>query len=77
MFFQLLSTITVKIVDKMMQSGYLCVILYVKQKKKIISWGFNLIFNTWLACEQAFGRAICYFFPPNREPVHRLILGKI
>ena len=33
MFFQLLSTITVKVVDKMMQSGYLCVILYVKHKK--------------------------------------------
>ena len=32
MFFQLLSTITVKIVDKMMQSGYLCVILHVKHK---------------------------------------------
>ena len=32
MFFQLPSTITVKIVDKMMQSGYLCVILYVKHK---------------------------------------------
>ena len=33
MFFQLLSTITVKIVDEMMQSGYLRVILYVKTKK--------------------------------------------
>ena len=32
MFFQLLSTITVKIVDKMVQSGYLCIILYVKHK---------------------------------------------
>ena len=31
----------------MMQSGYLGVILYVKHKKNTISWGFNLIFNTW------------------------------
>ena len=33
MFFQLLSTIKEKTVDKMMQSAYLCVILYVKHKK--------------------------------------------
>ena len=45
MFFQLLSTIKEKSVDKMMQSAYLCVILYVEHKKNI-SWGFNLIFNT-------------------------------
>ena len=34
MFFQLLSTIKVKIVDKMMQNANLCVILHVKEKKK-------------------------------------------
>ena len=28
-----------------------------------------------LACEQAFGRA--GFFSPNREPVHRLVIGKM
>ena len=33
MFFQILSTIKVKIVDKMMQNAYLCVILHVKHKK--------------------------------------------
>ena len=33
MFFQILSTITVNIVDKMMESDYLCVILYFKHKK--------------------------------------------
>ena len=32
-FFQLLSTIKVKLVDEMMQSAYLSVILHVKQKK--------------------------------------------
>ena len=46
MFFQFLSAITVKIVDKMMKSGYLCVILFQAQKNTI-SWGFKLIFNTW------------------------------
>ena len=49
MCFQLLSTIKEKAVDKMMQSAYLCVILYVEQKikrKNTISWCFNLIFNT-------------------------------
>ena len=30
----------------MMQSAYVCVILYVEHKKNTISWGFNLIFNT-------------------------------
>ena len=33
MFFQLRSTIKVKLVDKMKQSTYLCVILHVKHKK--------------------------------------------
>ena len=33
MFSQLFSTITVKIVDKMMQNANLCVILHVKPKK--------------------------------------------
>ena len=33
MFSQILSTIEVKIVDKMIQNAYLCVILYVKHKK--------------------------------------------
>ena len=33
MFFQLFSTITVKIVDKMMQNVNLSVILHVKRKK--------------------------------------------
>ena len=33
MFFQLFSTIKVKIVNEMMQRAYLCVILHVKHKK--------------------------------------------
>ena len=33
MFFQLFSTIYVELVADMIQSAYLCVILYVKQKK--------------------------------------------
>ena len=33
MFFQLFSTITVKIVDKMMQNANLCVILHFEHKK--------------------------------------------
>ena len=36
MFFQLLSGIKVKLVDKMMQSNYLRVILHVKRKKLLI-----------------------------------------
>ena len=36
MFFQHLSPIKVKLVDKMMQSTYLCVILHVKLKKLLI-----------------------------------------
>ena len=46
-FFQLVSTMKVKIVDKMMPSTYLCVILYVKRQKMTISCGFNLISNSW------------------------------
>ena len=48
MFSQLLSTIKVKIVDKMMQNSYLCVILYVRHKKNTISRGYNLIFNSFV-----------------------------
>ena len=48
MFSQLLSTIKVKIVDKMMQNSYLCVILYVRHKKNAISRGYNLIFNSFV-----------------------------
>ena len=33
MFFQLFSTIKVKLVNEMMQRAYLCVILHVKHKK--------------------------------------------
>ena len=33
MFSQLVSIVKVKIVDRMMQNDYLCVILYVKHKK--------------------------------------------
>ena len=33
MFLQPLSTIKVQLVDEMMQSAYLCVILYVKHQK--------------------------------------------
>ena len=33
MFFQLLPGVKVKLMDKMMQSNYLCVILHVKRKK--------------------------------------------
>ena len=37
MFFQLFSTINVKLVDEMMQINYLCVILHVKRKKILSS----------------------------------------
>ena len=47
-FSQLLSTIKVKIVDKMMQNSYLCVILYVRHKKIQISCGYNSIFNSFV-----------------------------
>ena len=47
MFFQLLSTIKVKLVDKMMQSTYLYVILHVKHKKLPIPAVFYLISNSW------------------------------
>ena len=46
MFFKLLSTIKVKVVDEMMLSAYLCVILHNKHKKIIISSDFNLISNS-------------------------------
>ena len=41
MFFQLFSTINVKLVDEMMQVNYLCVILHVKRKKNIILTAFT------------------------------------
>ena len=44
MFFQLLSTIKVNLVAKLLQSAYLCVIFHVKHKKNTISRGFNLTF---------------------------------
>ena len=37
MFLQLLSGIKVKLVDKVMQSHYLCVTLHVKRKKLILT----------------------------------------
>ena len=37
MFFQVLSGIKVKLVDKVMQSNYLCVTLHVKRKNLILS----------------------------------------
>ena len=36
MFFQLFSTIKIKLVDEMMQSNYLCVIFHVKREKLLI-----------------------------------------
>ena len=45
-FFQLLSTIKVNLVGKIMQSVYLCY-FHVKQKKKNFSRSFNLISNSW------------------------------
>ena len=47
MFSELFSTKKVKIVDEMMQSAYLCVILYVKHNKNTISYDLNLICNSW------------------------------
>ena len=46
MFFQLFSTIKVKLVNEMMQSNYLCVILHVKGKKVLILTVFTFIFNS-------------------------------
>ena len=47
MFFQLLSTIKEKTVDKMMQSAFLCVILYVEHKKipflGVLTWFFKIL----------------------------------
>ena len=42
-FFQLLSSIKVYLVAKIMQSAFLCVIFHVKRKKIPSSCGFNLI----------------------------------
>ena len=47
LFFQLLSTIKVNFVAKIMQSAYLCVIFHAKHKKITISRDFNLISNSW------------------------------
>ena len=44
MFFQLLSTIKVTLVDEMEQHAYSCVILY---DLITIYRGFNLISNSW------------------------------
>ena len=41
MFFQLLSTIKVNLMAKIMQRAYLCVIFHVKHKKKTISHGLD------------------------------------
>ena len=41
MFFQLLSTIKVNLMAKIMQSAYLCVIFHVKYKKNTISHGHD------------------------------------
>ena len=41
MFFQLLSTIKVNLVAKIMQSAYLCVIFHIKHKKITISHGHD------------------------------------
>ena len=41
MFFQLLSTIKVNLIAKIMQSAYLCVIFHVKHKKNTISHGHD------------------------------------
>ena len=46
MFFQLFSTINVKLVDEMMQINYLCVILHVKRKKKYYPHCIYLISNS-------------------------------
>ena len=42
MFFQLFSTVKVKLVDEMMQSNYLCVILHVKRKTLLLLTVFTL-----------------------------------
>ena len=46
-FFQLFLTIKVKLVNKMMQRAYLCVIFHVKHKKITIYRDFNLISDSW------------------------------
>ena len=35
------------LVDKIMQSAYLCAMIYVKHKKKNDHHGFNLTSNSW------------------------------
>ena len=46
LFFQLLSTIKVNLVTKIMQSAYLCLIFHVMHKKNTISRGFTQICNS-------------------------------
>ena len=47
MFFQLPSTIKVKLVDEMMQSTYLCVFFTQQTQKITIYRDFNLTSNSW------------------------------
>ena len=46
-FFQLLSTIKVNLVAKIMQSVYSSVIFHFKNQKVTISRGFKLMSNSW------------------------------
>ena len=54
MFFQVFSTMKVKLVDEMMQSIYLCVILHVKRKTLLLPTVFtlSLILNKIQDCGQ-------------------------
>ena len=47
MLLQILPTIKVNLVAKIMQGAYLCVIFHVKHEKNTISRGFNLISTSW------------------------------
>ena len=46
-FFQLLSTIKVNLVAKIMQSVYSSVIFHFRNQKVTISGGFKLMSNSW------------------------------
>ena len=54
MSFELFSTMTVKLVDEMMQSNYLCVISHVKRKTLLLLTVFtlSLILNKIQDCGQ-------------------------
>ena len=56
-FFQLLSTIKEKTVGKMMQSAYLCVILYVEHKKipflGVLTWFLKLQVKSKMVAKMA------------------------